>query len=86
MGASGAVKILNRREIRDAADPDAKAAELAAEYTAHFANRTFAAQRGYIDDVIEASENAARHRARASTRWRTNASRDPAASTATSRW
>jgi acetyl-CoA carboxylase carboxyltransferase component len=56
MGASGAVKILNRREIADAADPDAKAAELAAEYTAHFANPYIAAQRGYIDDVIEASE------------------------------
>jgi len=56
MGGSGAVKILNRREIADAADPDAKAAELAAEYTAHFANPYIAAQRGYIDDVIEASE------------------------------
>jgi acetyl-CoA carboxylase carboxyltransferase component len=56
MGSAGAVKILNRREIAEAADPDAKAAELAAEYTEHFANPFIAAQRGYVDDVIEASE------------------------------
>ena len=56
MGGSGAVKILNRREIGDAGDPDARAAELAAEYTEHFANPYIAAQRGYIDDVINASE------------------------------
>ncbi len=56
MGGSGAVKILNRREIADAADPDAKAAELAAEYTDHFANPFIAAQRGYVDDVIHAGE------------------------------
>jgi acetyl-CoA carboxylase carboxyltransferase component len=56
MGASGAVKILNRREIAEAPDPEAKAAELAAEYTDHFANPFIAAQRGYVDDVINASE------------------------------
>lgn len=56
MGGSGAVKILNRREIADAADPGAKAAELAAEYADHFANPFIAAQRGYVDDVINASE------------------------------
>jgi acetyl-CoA carboxylase carboxyltransferase component len=56
MGASGAVKILNRREIADAADPAAKAAELAAEYDDHFANPFIAAERGYIDDVIDARE------------------------------
>ena len=31
MGGSGAVKILNRREIAEADEPDAKAAQLAAE-------------------------------------------------------
>ena len=56
MGGSGAVKILNRREIAEASDPEAKAAELAAEYTEHFANPYIAAQRGYVDDVINASE------------------------------
>jgi propionyl-CoA carboxylase beta chain len=56
MGGSGAVKILNRREIAEASDPEAKAAELAAEYSEHFANPYIAAQRGYVDDVINASE------------------------------
>ena len=56
MGSAGAVKILNRREIAEANSPDAKATELADEYTEHFANPFIAAQRGYVDDVINASE------------------------------
>jgi propionyl-CoA carboxylase beta chain len=56
MGASGAVKILNRREIAEAPEPEAKGTELAAEYTDHFANPFIAAQRGYVDDVINAGE------------------------------
>ncbi|BDE06079.1 methylmalonyl-CoA carboxyltransferase [Vulcanimicrobium alpinum] len=56
MGSAGAVKILNRREIAEAPDPEARAAELAAEYTDHFANPFIAAQRGYVDDVINANE------------------------------
>ncbi len=56
MGGSGAVQILNRREIADAPNPEAKAAELAAEYSEHFANPFIAAERGYVDDVINASE------------------------------
>jgi acetyl-CoA carboxylase carboxyltransferase component len=56
MGSAGAVNIINRREIADAADPDAKSAELAADYTEHFANPFIAAQRGYVDDVINAGE------------------------------
>jgi propionyl-CoA carboxylase beta chain len=56
MGSAGAVKILNRREIAEAADPEARAAELVADYADHFANPYIAAQRGYVDDVIEASQ------------------------------
>ncbi len=56
MGGSGAVQILSRREIAESPNPEAKAAELAAEYTEHFANPFIAAQRGYVDDVINASE------------------------------
>jgi acetyl-CoA carboxylase carboxyltransferase component len=56
MGSQGAVAILNRREIAEAADPAARAAELVADYTEHFANPYIAAQRGYVDDVINASE------------------------------
>ena len=56
MGSAGAVRILNRREIAAANDPAAKEAELVADYTEHFANPYIAAQRGYVDDVIEASQ------------------------------
>src|ERR1700674_211604 len=54
MGAEGAAKILFRREIADAEDPIAKTAELVEDYRKRFANPFIAAQRGYIDDVIEA--------------------------------
>jgi propionyl-CoA carboxylase beta chain len=54
MGAEGATKILFRREIADAADAAARTAELVEEYRNRFANPFIAAQRGYIDDVIEA--------------------------------
>ena len=54
MGAEGAVKTIFRREIAGAADPQAKMQELVDEYTERFANPYVAAQRGYVDDVIEA--------------------------------
>jgi acetyl-CoA carboxylase carboxyltransferase component len=53
MGASGAVEIINRREIAEAADPVAKKAELIAEYNERYANPYAAAERGYVDDVID---------------------------------
>ena len=55
MGPAGAVKTIFRREIAAAADPAARDAELVAEYTERFATPYIAAERGYIDDVIEAS-------------------------------
>ncbi len=54
MGAEGAVKTIFRREIAAAPDPDAKTRELIESYTERFANPFIAAQRGYVDDVIEA--------------------------------
>jgi propionyl-CoA carboxylase beta chain len=54
MGAEGAVKVINRREIAGAADKEAKTKTLIDEYTARFANPYIAAGRGYVDDVIEA--------------------------------
>jgi acetyl-CoA carboxylase carboxyltransferase component len=54
MGAEGAVKTIFRREIAAAADKDAKMKQLVDEYTERFANPYIAAQRGYVDDVIEA--------------------------------
>jgi propionyl-CoA carboxylase beta chain len=53
MGPEGAVNIVFRRELADAADPEARRAELIAEYREKFANPYVAAERGYIDDVIE---------------------------------
>jgi propionyl-CoA carboxylase beta chain len=55
MGAAGAVKTIFRREILEAGDPAAREAELIADYQKRFANPFIAAQRGYVDDVIEAS-------------------------------
>ena len=53
MGAAGAVEIIFRKEI--AASDDAAAAKAAreAEYKERFANPYVAAERGYLDDVIE---------------------------------
>ncbi|MBV9718187.1 MAG: acyl-CoA carboxylase subunit beta [Candidatus Eremiobacteraeota bacterium] len=56
MGAEGAVKTIFRREIAGAADAEAKTRELVDEYTERFANPYIAAQRGYVDDIIEARE------------------------------
>jgi propionyl-CoA carboxylase beta chain len=53
MGPEGAVNIIFRKELAEAEDPDARRAELVAEYREKFANPYVAAARGYIDDVIE---------------------------------
>jgi len=56
MGSQGAVEIIHRRELADAADPAARRAALIDDYTDRLANPYIAAERGYIDDVIEPSE------------------------------
>jgi propionyl-CoA carboxylase beta chain len=56
MGPEGAVNIIFRKEIDDAEDPGARKRELVAEYREKFASPYIAAQRGYIDDVIEPPE------------------------------
>jgi acetyl-CoA carboxylase carboxyltransferase component len=56
MGPQGAVEIVYRRELQQAADPTARRAELVAEYTEKYANPYNAAERGYVDDVIEPAE------------------------------
>src|SRR5213079_398031 len=53
MGPEGAVNIVFRDEIAKASDPEAKRAELIADYRDRFANPYSAAERGYVDDVIE---------------------------------
>lgn len=56
MGAAGAVEVLNRREIAAADDSDAKKQELIDEYEKKFLNPDIAAERGYLDAVIEPHE------------------------------
>jgi len=56
MGPQGAVEILYRRELAEADDPVARRAELVDEYTEKFANPYVAAERGFVDDVIDPAE------------------------------
>ena len=56
MGPQGAVEILNRRELQQAADPEARKAELVDDYTEKYANPYVAAERGIVDAVIDPAE------------------------------
>jgi acetyl-CoA carboxylase carboxyltransferase component len=56
MGPDGAVSIISRKEIEEAKDPTKKKAALVTDYREKFANPYVAAQRGFIDDVIEPKE------------------------------
>jgi acetyl-CoA carboxylase carboxyltransferase component len=56
MGADGAVNIVFKREIDKAADPETRRAELIQEYRDKFSTPYAAAERGFIDDVIEPAE------------------------------
>ncbi|MBO0771940.1 MAG: acyl-CoA carboxylase subunit beta [Actinobacteria bacterium] len=56
MGAQGAVNILYRRELAEAADPDALRAQRVTEYEDALANPYIAAERGYVDAVIRPAE------------------------------
>lgn len=56
MGPDGAVNIIFRKDLEKAADPIKRKAELVAEYREKFASPYVAAERGYIDDVIEPKE------------------------------
>ena len=55
MGPEGAVNIVFRKELEGDGDAEvaARRAELIADYKARFANPYTAAERGYVDDVIE---------------------------------
>ena len=53
MGPDGAANIIFKNEIMEADDPAEVRKEKIAEYTQKFANPYVAAQRGYVDDVIE---------------------------------
>ena len=55
MGPEGAVNIVFRNELEGDGDAEvaARRAELIADYKERFANPYTAAERGYVDDVIE---------------------------------
>jgi propionyl-CoA carboxylase beta chain len=56
MGAKGASEIIFKKEIAEADDPVQKLAEREAEYAEKFATPYLAAERGFIDEVIEPKE------------------------------
>jgi len=56
MGPHGAINIIFRKEIAEATDPEQKRMEFVSEYRRKFANPYVAAQKGYIDEVIEPAE------------------------------
>ncbi len=53
MGPEGAVNVLFRRELQQAPDPERLRAEKVAEFREKFANPYVAAERGFVDEVIE---------------------------------
>ncbi len=56
MGAPGAVAVLQRKKLAAVADPEERArvqAELEADYTERLCTPVVAAERGYVDDVID---------------------------------
>ena len=55
MGPKGAVEVIFRREAQASGDPKQTLLEREKEYAEKFANPFAAAERGYIDDIIEPS-------------------------------
>jgi propionyl-CoA carboxylase beta chain len=56
MGAPGAVNLFHRKELESPDVPDTRRTELISEYEVRFANPYVAAERGYVDDVIDPRE------------------------------
>lgn len=56
MGPQGAVEIVYRRELEGASDPAARRADLVEEYTERFATPYVAAERGFLDDIIDPAD------------------------------
>ena len=56
MGPEGAVNIIFRRDLEKADDPQARRKELVADYVETFVSPYIAAERGYVDDVIDPRE------------------------------
>ena len=60
MGAKGAAEIIFKKEISTATNPEEKWLEKEKEYSNIFANPYRAAERGFIDDVIEPAQTRAK--------------------------
>lgn len=56
MGVDAAVRIIFRKELAEASDQSQRQSELVEDYQSRFANPYVAAERGYIDAVIEPRE------------------------------
>ncbi|MGH8874342.1 MAG: acyl-CoA carboxylase subunit beta [Acidimicrobiia bacterium] len=56
MGAQGAVNVIFRKELAEAADPEGRRAELIGDYERQFNNPYVAAELGLVDEVIEPRE------------------------------
>jgi acetyl-CoA carboxylase carboxyltransferase component len=56
MGPEGAVNVVFKKELEKAADPAARREELIEEYRRKFSTPYVAAERGFVDDVIEPAE------------------------------
>jgi acetyl-CoA carboxylase carboxyltransferase component len=56
MGPDGAVNVVFKKQIERAEDPGAARAELIAEYQRKFVTPYIAAERGFVDDVIEPAD------------------------------
>ncbi len=53
MGPEGAVRILHKKELAEAEDPETLERRFIEDYRKTFANPYYAASRGYIDDIID---------------------------------
>src|SRR5712692_8024819 len=56
MGPEGAINVIFRNEISSSNDPEKTRVQLVQEYRTKFSNPYVAAEKGYLDDVIEPSE------------------------------
>ncbi|MFJ5531282.1 acyl-CoA carboxylase subunit beta [Streptomyces sp. NPDC093261] len=59
MGAEGAANVIFRRQIAEAADPEAVRAAMVEEYQAELMHPYYAAERGLVDDVIHPADTRA---------------------------
>ena len=56
MGSAGAVEIVHRRDLMASDDPQTLRKQLIEEYEEKYASPYIAAERGFIDDVIDPAE------------------------------